>query len=159
MLAKKQGKASKLNQRDLNKLYEGPALDVAKGYSEILLIIAITVFYLALVPGFAMISFAGIIFHYWVKKWMLIRVNKIPKSMGEDLAVGLNVVLPFIPILYATGQYYFVQELAEGENQYVMPIVVLAMMYYLLPVDLVLSKCENDISRDDQETYLKNKYK
>ncbi|CAI2383775.1 unnamed protein product [Moneuplotes crassus] len=158
-LAKRQGKSSKLNQRDLNQLYEGPALDVAKGYSEMLLIIAITVFYLSLVPAFALISCAGIIFHYWVKKYMLIRINKIPKSMGEDLAIGLNVVLPFIPILYATGQYYFVQELAEGENKFVMPIVVLAMMYYLLPVDLLLSKCENDISRDDNETYLKNKLK
>lgn len=105
-----------MTQRQLNKLYEGLPHDAGEGYSEIMLILAITVFYASLLPILAPISLVGIILHYWVKKYSLLRVNKIPETLGEDLAVGLTTAMPLIPLVYACGQYYFISELSAGEN-------------------------------------------
>ena len=158
-LEKRKGNKSKLTQRELNKLYEGPSPDLAKGYSEILLILAITVFYSPLLPSLPVIAFFGIILHFWIKKYVLLRMNKIPETMGEDLALGLNTVLPIMTILYGLGQYYFIRELSDNNNYFILPILIFTILFYLVPKDCLTAYWEGEISRDDDETYQKNKYK
>ena len=131
---------SKLTQRELNKLYEGPPLDIAKGYSEVLLILALTMFYTPLLPILPVIAFFGLLFHYWIKKYMLLRINKIPESMGEDLAIGLTTGLPLLPSLYAIGQWFFIDTLSDGGNQFVLPILIITLVYYFVPKEVLVHK-------------------
>lgn len=37
--------------------------------------------------------------------------------------------------------------------------MIITIGYYIIPKDIILHKCENTISRDDNETYTKNRFK
>ena len=63
---KKNKEKCKLTQRELNTLYEGPNLEIAKWYSEILLILALAIFYTPLFPMMPLIGLLGILTHYWI---------------------------------------------------------------------------------------------
>jgi hypothetical protein len=156
-LAKRKGENWKLTQRELNILYEGPSYDVAKGYSETLLILAVSAFFTPLLPIIPIIAFFGIIFQYWIKKYSLLRINKIPETMGEDLDAGLASSLPFIGMLYAAGLYYFINSVSSGHAEYMFPLFFCHIIYYIIPKEILFKKCEFNISRDDLETYRKNK--
>jgi len=62
-------------------------------------------------------------------------MNKIPETMGEDLALGLNTVLPIMTILYGLGQYYFIRELSDNNNYFILPILIFTILFYLVPKD------------------------
>jgi len=106
----------------------------------VLLVLAITVFYTPLLPLLPFVSLLGIMCHYSIKKLMLLRVNKIPETMGEDLALGLNAVMPSMILLYALGQYFFIGELSEGGNTWILPILVFTVVFYLIPKGVLLRR-------------------
>lgn len=60
--------------------------------------------------------------------------------MGEDLAIGLTTGLPLLPSLYATGQYFFVDNMSNGENPYVLPILIITLVYYFIPKEVLIHK-------------------
>jgi len=83
-----------------------------------MVILGTTAFFTPLIPLLPAISIVGLLFQYWIQKYKLLRICKIPESMGETLAMAVSANIPFIMFLYALGQYIFVNALANGKNQF-----------------------------------------
>jgi hypothetical protein len=60
--------SDKYSQRELNQLYENPALDIAYRYSYIFKTILISFFFITLFPLGGLISLVGILFSYLIEK-------------------------------------------------------------------------------------------
>ena len=155
---KRKGKDSKMTQRQANKLYEGKALDIAKSYADLLVILCTTAFYTPLIPILPVFSFFGLIYQYWLQKYILLRKWKIPESIGEILALRVGSGMPLYMIWYTWGQYIFVNSLSNGQNQLCLPIMIVSIIYWLTPKEYLLHKCQTSIKRDDAETFTKSKY-
>ena len=154
---KKNGIESKMTQREANLISEGTNFDIAKGYADVIMIFGTTAFYTPLIPLLPAISMLGLVFHYWLQKYILFRKWRIPQHMGEGLAMQVTTNIPFIMFLYALGQYIFITKLSEAANYICIPIMIFWIIYYIVPKDVFLQKCENKVKRDDDETYSKNK--
>jgi hypothetical protein len=123
------------------------------------MIFATTVFYTPLMPLLPVFSLFGIVANYWWQKYMLFRKCKIPQHMGEKMSMNVSQNIPFVMLLYAIGQFIFINALSEGRNQACLPIVIVCVCYFLIPKDFIMHKCETTISRDDSETYSNNRIK
>ena len=154
---KRKGHLSSMTQREANKIFEGTNFDIAKGYADINMILTTTAFYTPLMPLLPVISISGLLFHYWMQKYILFRKCKIPQSMGERMAMLVSANVPLIMFFYALGQFIFISALSEGSNQFCLPVMIITIGYYIIPKDILLHRFENTISRDDSETYKKNK--
>lgn len=66
--AKSKGNKSKLTQRQANKLFEGPPLDMAQRYSNTMLLLTLSAFYVYILPIVPIIALCGTLFQYWIEK-------------------------------------------------------------------------------------------
>ena len=156
---KRKEENSVMTQREANKMLEGTNFDIAKGYADIMMIFATTAFYTPMIPMLPVFSMFGLVLNYWLQKYFLFRKSRIPQHMGERLAMLVSANIPFIMFLYALGQYIFITKLSEAANYICLPIMIFSILYYIVPKDIFLRKCQKNVFRNDDETYLKNKHK
>lgn len=62
--SKRAGTDCKLTQKELNRLYEGPMLDMAQRYSNLMLLFMLTMFYTPLIPVTPLITGLGALLQY-----------------------------------------------------------------------------------------------
>ena len=70
---KKNGNESKMTQREANLISEGTNFDISKGYADVIMVFGTTAFYTPLIPLLPAISMLGLVFHYWLQKYILFR--------------------------------------------------------------------------------------
>jgi hypothetical protein len=59
------------------------------------------IFYTPIMPIAPVIGFGGIIFGYWVDKYVLLKRHKMPETMGPTMAKFFANSIPYTLLIYA----------------------------------------------------------
>jgi hypothetical protein len=92
---RRKGSKCTLSQHELNVLHEGPVLDMAQRYANIMLLFMLTAFYTPLIPLTPLVTGSGALMQYWIEKFMLLRVHSRPETMGRFIP---NLVAKVFPL-------------------------------------------------------------
>ena len=100
-------------------------------------------FYVPLVPLISVVWIFGIIYQYWIEKYLLLRRYKIPEQMGRHIASYFIKIIPFCMFLIALGQFIFISRLSGGENNIVQIPLWFTLWYLILPFSLIFKTCNS----------------
>lgn len=95
-----------LTQGQANELYEGSRIDMADLVADTCNILFTTLFYCPLSPVVLPIAFLGLLSGYWVEKYELLRVHRMPEMLNEVIAMFMCNLLPYFTLIWAVA--YFV---------------------------------------------------
>lgn len=138
-LERKKGENSKMTQAQANKLCEGPPIDLPQMYCDTYLLLMVCFFYASLVPVISIICLFGVIYQYWLEKYLLLRRYKIPEEIGKEVAVAFTRFLPFCMFLYALGMFIFIGRLSEWNNSSIQFPLLITAAYLILPVRILFN--------------------
>ncbi|CAI2378726.1 unnamed protein product [Moneuplotes crassus] len=150
---KRKGINSKMTQRQANQLFVGPNMDISSAYSNTCLIFMVVCFYTPIMPILPIIAASGVFLQYWVEKYLLLRRYTIPEAAGSAMAKFYASVIPIGMLLYAIGNFVFLRELSEKENEHGQWSLWFMIAYVFLPVRLLLNLFTDYIEKDDTTTY------
>jgi hypothetical protein len=91
----------RLTQAEANALFEGPPVDLAQRYANVLKTLIVTFAYAPIVPVALMFSLAALVIEYWVDKVLLLRRHSRPQRMGGDMARDMVRIIPWAVVVYA----------------------------------------------------------
>lgn len=150
--AQKLGQKSQLSQHELNVLFEGPVLDMAQRYSNLMLLFMLTVFYTPLIPITPLFTGLGALLQYWIEKYMLLKVHCRPETLGAFMPSLVSSALPPFIILYGLSNYLFLNQL-RGDNTIGFVSFIFSIGYLLVPAQYLVQKFLKDVERPDNKTY------
>jgi hypothetical protein len=88
-------------------LFEGPALDIAQIYANVMKTMLFTAFYATLIPAGAAFSLLSIILLYWVMKYLLLRRFSRPLPTNQNLCEEMVDYLELFFIVFAVSYHRF----------------------------------------------------
>lgn len=158
-----------MNQMDVNVLYEGPQIDLAVRYANVIKTLIVTFFYAPLIPIGLPISFFGLLFEYVVTKYMLLRVYSRPKENNAALALEMNEWFKWIALAHGLGTIIFFHNFTDSTTYLADLLFAICVIYLVLPVNSIMGCCyknsaagvlnrllqENDKLNDYYEQYPK----
>jgi len=115
-----------------------------------------SIFFTPLIPFAPIVALFGMIFAYWVDKWMLLRRHKRPEELAGFMAQFFAGLLPYFTFLYALSHFLYIRRLQKeydedpanvekiGEENYVFtPLIglIIVGVYILFPVRSIINKC------------------
>jgi len=129
-----------MTQRDANKLWEGPVLDLGRRYANTMLFFLLILFYCHLNPVLLLVGMAGILYQYWVEKYMVLRVHKIPEVVGPHIAMFFANSIPYCILLWSLAVFGMTMEVSDGYQWGGICQVVLCVIWLMIPIRSIL-KC------------------
>lgn len=78
-------------------------MSVADNYQFIGRILLISVWFGYAAPLGTVFSLVAMFINYWVDKFFLVKVNKIPEAVSASVADKILAVLELLPLLYMCG--------------------------------------------------------
>lgn len=110
------------------------------------------IFYSPLIPITIPIALVGLCFSYWVDKFNLLKVNRVPEVMNGVLAQFISNMIPYFTLLWALSYVLIFDEMIqkqEGERDIVRLIVPLAtigfnILFIILPFRTIINICSRD---------------
>lgn len=107
-----------ISQQSANFLFEGPEVDLADRYANIIKSVLVAGFYAGLVPAGVLVTAFGIVFEAAVFKIFLIKVNKRPREQGQTLALEAAKWIRRVPGFYSIGivifYYSYIPDIQNG---------------------------------------------
>lgn len=149
----RKGNKSKLTQRQANKLFEAPKMDMATSYAQTGLLFLLVCLYTPIQPILPIIALIGVFIQYWVEKYLLLRRCGIPEAMGANMAKFYAGLIPYGMLLYAISNYVFLRDLSDNKNTHGQWSLWFTLAYVILPVRMVTSLFTDTVSRDDKFSY------
>ena len=109
-----------MTQAEANALFEGPKPNMSLKYSVLLKTMLLTSFYAPAMPICLPITILGLIFLYWTDKYLLLRRNCLPPSLGSRLNASMIEYLEWMAFTFAMGNLLFMFTLidTEGDRAY-----------------------------------------
>ena len=134
------GNKSKMTQRQANKLFEGPPLDMAQRYADTMLLFSIVLFYAFPLPILSLLGVIGSCMQYGIEKWTLIKRHKYPEQMGATMADVFTRMIPFFCLLYSMSMLIFMSELSGGRITFCLVFFLMVLIYFLVPVTPIIKQ-------------------
>eukprot|EP00330_Aristerostoma_sp_ATCC50986_P005455 CAMPEP_0114585812 /NCGR_PEP_ID=MMETSP0125-20121206/9243_1 /TAXON_ID=485358 ORGANISM="Aristerostoma sp., Strain ATCC 50986" /NCGR_SAMPLE_ID=MMETSP0125 /ASSEMBLY_ACC=CAM_ASM_000245 /LENGTH=405 /DNA_ID=CAMNT_0001781039 /DNA_START=1166 /DNA_END=2383 /DNA_ORIENTATION=+ len=158
---RKQGLSCKMTQIMANRVFEGPPVDMAQRYANILKTLLLACMYSTAFPLGYPISIAGLFLAYWTDKYMLLRRHAMPPTLGDDLAFAMNDTLELVPVFYAIGNVIFMYVIVPQQVPEWMADVrleawiglIIATFAYLFPCQSFVKCCHK---REDRSSVSKS---
>jgi hypothetical protein len=109
-----------------------------------------------LLPIGILFSLAGLLFTYWVDKYMLLRRHSRPNALGKELAEQMSDFLELFLVSFSTGNVIW--ESLARPNFYISTLnwitLIIAVVIYVLPNGM-LASC---ILKNEEETFNTKNY-
>ena len=74
-----------ISQRELNRYFESPDMQISNQYSNLAKIILMTFFYVPIFPIGPIIAFIGVVLNYFVEKYKCLFIYKRPEKLNEEI--------------------------------------------------------------------------
>lgn len=126
-----------LNQAEANLIWEGPEVDMAQRYANLMKTLIVTLAYAPILPMGILISIAGLIFEYWIDKYLLIRRHKRPARLSGALAEAMGAFVSWAVLIYAIMNYVFMAELNEENSMAAFIWMMIVIGYFILPIQAI----------------------
>jgi hypothetical protein len=91
----------------LYRLWEGPPLDMANRFSNTANLFLTSIFFHPILPISIPIALCGLIFSYWVDKYLLLRRHARPEQMSGLMAKFIANLLPYFAFLWSLNLLLF----------------------------------------------------
>lgn len=122
-------------------------------------LILTSLFYSPLIPVTIPIALVGLFLSYWVQKWNLINVHRLPEMYNGVLALFLSNLLPYFTLLWAAA-YFFMYDgfISNRDNKdaslakIILPFIalILVAVFVVFPIRTLINKCFSDTKEDVQ---------
>jgi hypothetical protein len=106
-----------MTQREANKLFEGPPVDVADNISNFMVLVMTCIFYSPIIPLAIPLGFAGSFFTYWVYKYTLLRRHKMPPVFSDLMATSFTHVMPIFLVIWGLSFYFFLDLIQKAYHE------------------------------------------
>jgi len=143
------GEGNPITQQKAHELFEEVEMDLSYQNSFLVKTVLVTAFFAPAVPFALVLSICGLILNYWVDKYLLLRRNSLPISLGHELNNYMLSMLEWTGFIFAVGNLLFMLTL-EDENQssifsrisktLVLLIIFLSLFHTFFPMDFLSNK-------------------
>jgi hypothetical protein len=145
-------------QAEANMVYEGPPVDMAQRYANIMKTFIVTLAFAALIPLGILFSLFGVLFSYWVDKYLLLRRHARPSRLSGNLSEVMSLFVPWGVLIYAILSYIWMNALNPDDSAIAFVWMLMVIGYIFLPIN-TLQKCRKiDIEKFSDATYEKDYY-
>ena len=113
-----------------------------------------SLFYAPLLPITIPIAFLGLVCSYWVEKFNLLKVHRVPEMLNGVLTMFFSNLLPYFAFLwsimfFATSVNYNEKREEEGRDELrlrVLPLVaiIVSTIFILFPIRTIINWCFSD---------------
>jgi len=153
--AKRQGSNCKLTQEEANLLFEGPPIDIAQNYANVLKTIWVTAFYAPVLPIGVPLAVLGLFLSYWTDKYLLLNRYVRPSALGKSLSLWMAEYLELSPFFFAVGNIVFRSLIKRNDDDNVddpiLPTILglaISFAHFLVPAHSIAKKCFSSSERD-----------
>lgn len=73
-----------------------------------------TTWFASVAPVGVLFSILGIVLDYWISKWLLVRVYRIPENISADIADPALMGLELLPLVYICGVLQFTYKVSTS---------------------------------------------
>ena len=126
------------NQKELNKIYELPPMNVAAKYSYIGKTLLMSFLYVPIFPLGLGISLLGFILGYWLEKYNFANMYKKPEMLNRQIVEFYSNYFVLIFFVYGIGDYIFLHDVYEKKTWSLVNIIVFGVSI-ILPYHQLLS--------------------
>ena len=126
------------NQKELNKIYELPPMNVAAKYSYIGKTLLMSFLYIPIFPLGLGISLLGFILGYWLEKYNFANMYKKPEMLNRQIVEFYSNYFVLIFFVYGIGDYIFLHDVYEKKTWSLVNIIVFGVSI-ILPYHQLLS--------------------
>jgi hypothetical protein len=119
------------------------------------LVILIWCTYTVLLPVLPMICFFGILYQYWLIRYMLVRHHQRPRKLNELLDMNALRFFPPLIIVYQSSILFFVSRLSSiGIPWWIWLQLAVTGIFYVTPMTIIEDKLScHTVKRSDEDTY------
>ena len=117
-----------MTQRDLNKLYEYPDMNLAYKYSYIAKTTAMCFFYMPIFPLCFIFSFIGFIFGYFLEKFNFTHLYKRPEMLDEIITKVYTNYFIIILFIGGIGNYVFLHNVYNNNTWPLINIILFGIL-------------------------------
>mmetsp|Transcript_32762 Transcript_32762/g.5959 ORF Transcript_32762/g.5959 Transcript_32762/m.5959 type:complete len:115 (+) Transcript_32762:1602-1946(+) len=103
--------------------------------------IIVTFAYAPIIPLGFLISGVGLLFEYWVDKYLLLNRHSRPIRFGAYLSGVMSKLIPYAILIYSITNYVFIKELSEDQETIALIVLVSMIAYFVIPFDRMSKKC------------------
>lgn len=136
-----------------SRLFEGPTLDIAQIYANVLKTMLFTAFYATLVPMGAVFSLISVIFLYWVMKYLLLRRFKRPLPINQNLAEEMVDYLELFFVVFSAGNIFFEYKIRDTVSATSFACLGISLASYILPWKAASHSLFTEAKPDSHQTY------
>ena len=141
-----------MTQAQAHELFEGPRVDMANLFANTANLFLVAIFYSTLAPILIPIAAIGMTYGYWIEKFMLLRVHRVPEQMSGFMTIFISNLLPYFALIWSLAYVLLYREMMEyhyGKQEAKKLIVPLAtigvvIVYILFPIRSAINKCLQD---------------
>jgi hypothetical protein len=129
-----------LTQAEANLVFEGPPVDMAQRYANVMKTFIVTLAFAALIPLGVLISLFGLVLSYWVDKTLLLKRHSRPNRLSGRLQEVMSKFVPWAVSIYAAMTYVWMNALNPDNSQVALIWLLIVLAFIILPID-TLCKC------------------
>jgi hypothetical protein len=97
-----------VDQRRMNKYFQGSLFELEEKYTDITKLIFLTVFYAAIYPIGFLWAFIALVANYWVDKFSILRIWRQGRTLGKKVSVfSSQYFFPLCSLAYAVMATFF----------------------------------------------------
>jgi hypothetical protein len=148
-----------ITQHEANLLMENSRYSVGKKYAEVTESVWFTYLYSSLMPGGAVLITLGFGFFYWVDKCVVLRRSSINPNVNGELSTRSMKLLDATLIMRCVGELIFDKMIRESWTWGSMICLFISVIYFLLPMDRVLSYVHSESFNEEQKSYKEVKHR
>ena len=127
-----------MSQRDLNKLYEYPDMNLAYKYSYLVKTTAMCFFFMPIFPLGFIFSVIGFIFGYFLEKFNFTHLYKRPEMLDEIITQTYADYFIIILFIGGIGDYVFLHDVFDNRRWALINIIVFGVL-----IIIPYTKCIN----------------
>lgn len=105
-----------ITQIECNEIFESHYIDLAENYAYVTRTLYLSTWYASVAPLGIIFSIVGLIFNYWLDKYLLLRVYSYPQNQNENIIFKYVNNLEILPYLYLFGAIEYTRRLIISAN-------------------------------------------
>lgn len=98
------------NQRELNKFYEHPPMNISVKYSYFAMSVIMDLFYISIFPFGILFTVIGTFFSLLIEKWNIANLYNKPEMINEKICVFYINYFKYALIPFAVGNFLFIDD-------------------------------------------------
>lgn len=144
----KLGEQSTMTQKEAHLLFEESEMDLAVKNALLVKTMLLTAFFAPVIPFSLIFAILGLIFNYWVDKYLLLRRNVLPISLQNELCVNMIENIEWMGLMFGLGNLIFIVGLENAQGVSVYEVVPKWLVYTILGIGFVLSQIPSEALND-----------